>query len=160
MRNFRPAACRPYADPLGERRPSQLLQVLGGAKSLGANGSLYFRQEGVISHNRISFEEFCENHAYASDTCSHPTLHSNQLDWLTDEDGRIGVDYVYKIEEFESSLAEIREMTNGRINLQFLVANTNPLSRADRYRDMFTDRTRQLIARRFEKDIDTFRYAF
>jgi len=51
-------------------------------------------------------------------------------------------------------------MTNGRINLQFLVANKNPLSRADRYRDMFTDRTRQLIAKRFEKDIDTFRYAF
>ncbi len=122
--------------------------------------SLYFRQEGVISHNRISFEEFCENHAYASDTCSHPTLHSNQLDWLTDENGKIDVDYVYKIEEFESSLNEIREMTNGRINLQYLVANKNPLSRADKYRDMFTDRTRRLIARQFEKDIDTFRYAF
>jgi hypothetical protein len=122
--------------------------------------SLYFRQEGVISHNRISFEEFCENHAYASDTCSHPTLHCNQLDWLTDEEGRIGVDYVYKIEEFESSLDEIREMTNGRIALQYLVANKNPLSRADRYRDMFTDRTRQLIAKRFEKDVDTFKYAF
>jgi hypothetical protein len=123
--------------------------------------SLYFRQEGVISHDRISFEEFCENHAYASDTCSHPTLHPNQLDWLTDENGKIDVDYVYKIEEFESSLNEIREMTNGRINLQYLVANKNPLSRADRYRgDMFTDRTRRLIAQRFEKDIDTFRYAF
>ena len=70
------------------------------------------------------------------------------------------VDYVYKIRGNREQPNEIREMTNGRIRCNFWSrTRKSPVPRGQ-IRDMFTDRTRQLIARRFEKDIDTFRYVF
>lgn len=122
--------------------------------------SLYSRREGIEVREKLSFENFCEQHIYASDTCIHPTLHQNQLDWLTDETGEIVMDYVYKVEEFETAIANIRELTNGRIQLEFIKANKNPRSKSTSYRDLYSDRARQLIATRFEKDIDCFKYTF
>ena len=122
--------------------------------------SLYFRKEGVQVADRMSFEEFCLGHVSASDTCQHPTLHSNQIDWMTDEAGQILVDYVYKMEDFATAVGEIRELTNGRLKLQALEKNRNAASRSRDYRDMFSARARNAIARAFEKDIDYFKYAF
>jgi len=122
--------------------------------------SLYFRREGVKVKKDISFETFCEKHLYASDTCRNPTLHKNQLDWLVDENGTIIMDYVYKVEDFQEAIKEISERTNGRIQLKYKEANTNDRSKSRTYHDMYTDRTRQLIAKRFEKDIDFFKYTF
>lgn len=121
---------------------------------------MYSRREGVKTREQISFEEFCQNHTYASDTCRHPTLHQNQLDWLCDESGQCIMDYVYRLEDFDKALGEIAELTNGRIQLESKNANHNPNSESRSYRDLYTDETRQLIAKRFEKDIDTFRYTF
>ena len=122
--------------------------------------SLYHRREGVLVKQRLSFSEFIHQHEFASDTCQQPTRHRNQFDWLCDESGRCLVDYVYKLEEFEQAVPEIASRTNGGIQLTPLVANQNPESRSRDYRELYTAETRQLIARRFEKDIDTFRYTF
>lgn len=122
--------------------------------------SLYSRREGVKTKGRISFDEFCKNHIYASDTSLHPTLHQNQLDWLCDEHGRCMMDYVYKLENFEQSINEIAELTNGRIRLINKNDNENHKSGSRSYRKLYTDTTRKLIARHFEKDIDNFKYTF
>lgn len=122
--------------------------------------SLYSRREGVETKGNISFEEFCENHFYASDTCRQPTLHQNQLDWLCDENGECIMDYVYKLEEFDSAVREIDKLTNGRVKLEKRNVNRNPSSESTSYRDLYTERTRKLVAKRFEKDIDTFKYTF
>ena len=108
----------------------------------------------------ISFEAFCENHLYASDTCRHPTLHKNQLDWLVDENDNVIMDYIYKLEDFKKAIKEISEYTNGRIQIEYREANRSSKSKAKTYRDLYTDYTRQLIAKRFEKDIDFFKYTF
>jgi hypothetical protein len=79
--------------------------------------SLYSRREGVRVAGHISFEDFCERHIYASDTCIYPTLHTNQLDWLVDESGHMIMDYVYKVENFDQAVKEITERTNERIKL-------------------------------------------
>jgi len=81
--------------------------------------SLYSRYEGVTSKEQMTFDAFCEQHIYASDTCIHPTLHTNQLDWLTDESGKVLMDYVYKVEEFAQAIADIKAMTDGRIQLTY-----------------------------------------
>ena len=122
--------------------------------------SLYYRSEGVQIASEMSFAEFCAQHRHASDTCLKPTLHHAQADWLTDETGRIAVDYVYKIEELDTAIVAIRERTGGRINLEHLKRNVNQRSKSETYRDVYDDTTRQLIARHFEKDIDTFKYTF
>ena len=122
--------------------------------------SLYFRREGVQVNESISFETFCERHLYASDTCLHPTLHQNQLDWMIDESGNLAMDYVYKVEDFETAIKEIEELTDGRLLLQYRESNTNPNSKSKSYRDLYSDRTRNLIEKRFYKDIDFFKYTF
>lgn len=122
--------------------------------------SLYSRREGVKTKDKISFDEFCKNHIYASDTCFHPTLHQNQLDWLCDRNGQCIMDYVYRLEDFEQAINEIAERTDGRVQLKRKNANRNPDSNSCSYRDLYTEETRNLIAKRFEKDIEFFQYTF
>jgi len=122
--------------------------------------SLYFRREGVSVRSQMSFEEFCEKHAYASDTCVYPTRHLNQVDWLIGKDGRIAVDYVYKIEKYSDAIRAIADLTDGRVELKVRKSNVNPQSKSTRYRDLYNDRTRKIIRKRFEKDIDIFEYSF
>jgi hypothetical protein len=122
--------------------------------------SLYFRREGITTHERISFEEFCRQHLYASDTCRQPTLHKNQYDWLCNQKGENQMDYIYKVENFNQAVHEIRELTHGRLVLKNVEKNKNPGSQSMNYRDMYNDSTRKLIASRFEKDIDIFKYTF
>jgi hypothetical protein len=122
--------------------------------------SLYSRREGVSVREDLTFEQFCERHRNASDTCVHPTFHKNQCDWHCDENGVNLLDYVYRLEDFPRAIEEIRERTNGRIQLIDLKRNKNPGSKSMNYRSMYTDRTRKLIAKHFEKDIDTFKYTF
>lgn len=122
--------------------------------------SLYFRCEGITVKDRLSFDAFCRSHTHASDTCKHPTLHLNQLDWLCDENGRCLTDYVYKLEDFDRAIDEIAQRTNGRIRLYSKKENVNPNSGSDSYRELYTEETKKLIASRFQKDIDFFGYTF
>ncbi len=122
--------------------------------------SLYFRGEGIQLKDRCSFDEFCQNHFYASDTCRHPTLHRNQIDWLLDEKGEVLMDYVYKLENFEEAIKEILERTDGRLRITNRNLNKNPQSLSRKYRDLYTEKTKKIIAERFAKDIDFFKYSF
>ena len=122
--------------------------------------SMYFRREGVKTRDDLTFEQFIEGHHFASDTCRQPTLHQNQFDWLCDENGILQMDYVYKVEELEEAIPIIREKTSGKVVLRYAQKNQNKLSKSETYQEMYTDHTRKLIASRFEKDIDTFKYVF
>jgi len=122
--------------------------------------SLYLRREGITASAQLSFENFCEQHLYASDTCYYPTLHRNQLDWLCDENGQCIMDYVYRLEDFSDAVGEIAEQTDGRVQLEMKWENVNRGDAGPGYRDYYSDETRKLIATRFEKDIDYFKYTF
>ena len=122
--------------------------------------SLFFRKEGVQDQKNLSFDQFIENHLYASDTCVHPTLHKNQLDWICDDNGKILLDYVFKLENFSNAIEDIFERTNGLIRLENTVANKNESSKSSEYRNLYSEKTKKMIAKRFEKDIDTFQFTF
>lgn len=122
--------------------------------------SLYFRREGLQLNEKMDFGKFCEYHMYASDTCYYPTLHKNQYDWLCNEEGKMLMDYVYKVENFHTAINEINELTEGKVILFNEKRNHNPISKSSDYRNMYNDKTRKIIAERFEKDIDFFKYTF
>jgi hypothetical protein len=122
--------------------------------------SLYFRREGITLKDEMTFDEFCDKHIYASDTCSHPTLHINQYDWLCSKNGEILMDYIYKVEEFENAINDIKTLTNNRLILDNVKRNLNPKSKSSNYRSLYNDKTRKMIEKRFEKDIDYFKYVF
>ena len=122
--------------------------------------SLYFRNETIQVREKMTFDHFCEKHFFASDTCRHPTLHKNQIDWLLDENETIAMDYIYKVEEFNTVINKISRKTNGRVKLKDQVLNRNQDSQSSTYRDLYSKRSQIIIAERFEKDIDTFKYTF
>lgn len=122
--------------------------------------SLYFRKEGERVSKKMDFESFCEQHFYASDTCVHPTLQQNQIDWLVDDNGQCVMDYVGKLETIEEAVREVHERTNGRMKLAAQHSNRNPDSRANSYRDVHSARTKKIIYQRFERDIEHFKYLF
>jgi hypothetical protein len=122
--------------------------------------SLYFRREGEPSSRKMDFEQFCEQHCYASDTCVHPTRLRHQSDWLVDESDHCLMDYVGKLESMGDAVREIRERTDGRICLHLEHSNKNPQSKAESYRDLYTDRSRKMILEHFEQDIERFKYSF
>lgn len=122
--------------------------------------SLYSRNEGVKAKESMSFTEFCRMHTHASDTCKNPTLHRNQADWLCDESSEPVMDYIYKLENFDAAIREIYERTEGRVKLANKSANRNQSSLSTTYRGLYTGETRRLIAERFAKDIDLFKYSF
>lgn len=122
--------------------------------------SLYYRSEGIKLNNSISFDEFVEGMHYASDTCVNPSRHHNQIDWLLDEDGKIAVDFVYKLEQVGSRIDELNENLQGRCTLGDARLNVNPASKSERYRDIFSEKSKKRIASLFEKDIDYFGYSF
>ena len=127
--------------------------------------SLYYRREGVSLEgpqisDRMGFESFCENHIYASDTCRQPTLHKNQIDWLLSPQGDMLMDYVYKLEDFDQAIEDIKNLTDGRLILDNVERNVNQNSKSRDYRQLYNDHSRKIIQKRFEKDIDYFKYTF
>jgi len=122
--------------------------------------SLYFRREGVSVSREMDFPTFCRTLEYASDTCINPTVHPNQLDWLLDENGKLAVDYVMKLESLEDDLAELGRRTQGRLRFEGRRLNANPASKSASYRDMYDEESKERIAQLFRRDIEYFGYEF
>lgn len=122
--------------------------------------SLYFRSEGIKLSERMSFDAFVERMSYANDTCVNPSRHQNQLDWLIDDNGRIAVDFVQKLEELGSKTDELNSKLQGRCKIGHARLNVNPASKSDEYRNIYTDASRKRIASLFEKDVDYFEFSF
>ena len=159
---FQPATCRPtrrFARG-AEGMFAELFKFSAVRNPWARAVSLWSRREGVAPRGQMPFETFVEHHVYASDTCQHPTLHRNQLDWLCDENGTVIVDYVYRVEDFDRAVKEIEKRTDGRLRLAPRRLRVNRDSAASRYRGLYSDRSRALIARRFERDIEYFGYRF
>ena len=65
--------------------------------------ALYQRREGVQLSDQMTFDEFVEWINYSSDTCIHPTRHKSQLDWFTDENGKLLVDFIGRFERLRDT---------------------------------------------------------
>lgn len=122
--------------------------------------SMYTRREGLTISQDMSFEQFCLNVRYSSDTCRMPSRHSNQLDWLLDRDGKMAMDYVARLETLAEDAAAISRLTDGRVQIQTERRNANPSSFASSYRDAYSDAARKHIGQVFERDIEYFEYRF
>ena len=96
-----------------------------------------------------SFEAWCESDFVGLGDYQH------QLDYLTDESGDIVVKKVARFEQYESDAAEILE----RLGLPNEMPHLNRTEHGH-YRKYYTDKSRLIVERRFQKDIDTFNYSF
>lgn len=77
------------------------------------------------------------------------------LDWITDDQGKIMVDYVGKFER----LAKDWKVVCGRIGINAQLPMTN-VTNTTHYSMFYTKETERIIADRFKKDIEAFGYKF
>lgn len=119
--------------------------------------SLYHRKQGVQMHEHMSFAEFVDWIRYSSSTCVHPVPHTNQLDWLVDPNGNLLVDFVGRFERLHDDWRTIA----GELALPQSLPhrNRNPAERRH-YTEYYSERTRDVIGRKFRVDIDYFGYRF
>lgn len=81
--------------------------------------------------------------------------HKSQHQFFTDENGNILVDYIAKIETLEEDFKTICNKIG--------IENELPhLNKSDhfKYREYYTDKTKQIVADFFKKDIELFNYNF
>ena len=84
-----------------------------------------------------------------------PRMFMPQLDWLTDREGRLLVEFIGRFETLEKDFTEICRRTGRRATLPHLKRSARP-----DYRQAYTDRTAELVGRWFAADASAFGYSF
>lgn len=79
----------------------------------------------------------------------------NQLEYITDEQGTLLVDFVGRYENLARDYAIVRE----RLGLEHALPHINASAHGD-YQRYFSPETRDVVAQRFARDIAYFGYAF
>lgn len=86
-----------------------------------------------------------------------PKMFLPQLEWLTDGDGRIAVDFVGRFENLQKDFDRICDsLGKERISL----AHENQSRKNSGYRDNYDDEARSIVEDHFKADIDFFGYRF
>jgi hypothetical protein len=78
-----------------------------------------------------------------------------QVEWLKDNEGKISIDFIGKFESINKDFDQIRSVIGVEQSLPHLNA-----SKRTGYRTYYDDETRDIVARWFREDIETFGYKF
>ena len=110
-----------------------------------------------LGDGRVGFRDwvqraYCERDPRFYD---HAKMFMPQLDWMTDESGKVIVDYVGRFERLEEDFAAICAHTGRTAQLPHL----KPSGARD-YRSQYDTATMQIVQRCFAVDIDAFGYSF
>ncbi len=118
--------------------------------------SLYERKEAMELRAQMSFEEFVKWIQYSSSTCPHSSPHRYQLDWFVDANGSILADFIGRFEKLPEDWAQVA----GRLGLPDQLPHRRANPRERHYTEYYNDSTREIIARKFDVDIEKFGYRF
>jgi len=104
-----------------------------------------------------TFEEFLENcDAEFNDKDGRKWIYRNQIDYLTDTSGRLLVDYVGRFESLEQDFDFITKRALGH---SVSLPHVNR-SQHRHYSEYYSPALVDKVAQRFERDIESFGYAF
>ena len=130
--------------------------------------------EREAAYNDTSFEDFlrspdppaCNPFTMNADWCKHsPTLQrlyenshplENQIDWITDSNSKLLTNFVGKVEDIQKDYDIICNIL--RIRSEPLT-RANP-SRHGHYSEYYNRETRDIVAKRYARDIEAFNYSY
>lgn len=84
-----------------------------------------------------------------------PLMFMPQFDWISDEDGRVIVDYICRFESLAHDFGRVCESLGRRVELPHKKSST----RAG-YREYYTPESVEIVRKWFVKDINAFGYEF
>jgi len=117
-------------------------------------GSPFWNHAVRDSHDFESFLFNCTDIVF--DNGCFKSYSFNQIDYLSDENGNISVDFIGRFEGLSNDASKIFERLGIEVGK---LPNINP-SQHDHYSHYYTQKTRDLIAQRFQRDIEMFNYQF
>ena len=143
-----------------DRLVSWYAEILQNGRRVPWWERLWNRRYNLLRHQVLahtdSFESFLRlGPGFRSRLGYHP-FRTNQVDWLTDGDGRVAVDFVGRFERLEHDARELCAMFGVEPSS---IPHLNASARRS-YRDYYTAETRDMVARRFERDVEAFGYDF
>ena len=110
-----------------------------------------------VLETSTSFEEFVlKCTATIDDRDGRKSFVFNQLDYVTDEDGRVIVDFIGRYE----NLAQDASRLFATIGLGEVSLSHANRSKHRHYTDYYSNLTREIVAERFARDIAFFNYRF
>ena len=80
-----------------------------------------------------------------------------QVEYLHDSDGKVDINFIGRFESLANDYQRLGEQLG--IVLPALPVLNKSKGRGD-YRDLYNDKTRQLVAKKYQDDIDLFEYTF
>ena len=86
----------------------------------------------------------------------HKRIMSDQLDWITGEDGTIGVNFIGRFENLARDFALVCD----KLNIPQEPLKPANLSNHKHYTEYYDDETRAIVAGKYSKDIQLFDYSF
>jgi len=119
--------------------------------------SKYNRFRQYVLSNSTSFEEFLHNCIDTIDDIDGKiSILYNQLDYITDSNGSIIVDFIGRFENIDEDTATVFKAL-GLDNVRLPHKN---ISKHKDYRSYYTEETKNLVSQRYARDIDFFGYEF
>jgi len=97
--------------------------------------------------------------------CDHQRIiHWPCLDWITDEDGKIMVDFIGKNETLEQDYKKVLSLIEARVTCPMPryipLKRINVSNQGFGYKHYYSDETRDLVRHYFAKDIEEFGYEY
>lgn len=115
---------------------------------------IYKESQEKIDKEKMKFERFLLlDLAFKP---GDPHFHYNQLDYITDKEGNLYTDKIYRFENYGSEIESMQE------TLKFPIIDAKKMNRTwdKNYRDYYTKKSQELIAEKCKKDIEYFKYSF
>jgi hypothetical protein len=118
----------------------------------------WHRLRRYVLDNSSTFEEFirnCTDEVEIKEGIRYSFAY-NQLDYVTDEEGGLLVDFIGRVENFETDIRKVLD----RIDIgQRAIPHENRSSHKH-YSEMYTPDTEMIVRERFKRDIEYFGYEF
>lgn len=83
-----------------------------------------------------------------------------QSDFLKDKHAQLAMDRIGKFEDLVRDFESIKSEFNLPESLKLPISNRSTNKEFNDYRDYYSDRTKRIVAKLFEEDIDNFQYTF
>jgi len=145
--------------------------MINGARLEVASGTLGPKAERQLKKNNLwkyalrcgpTFDEFVRNCTEKQwmgnfGNCYY-SFAFNQLRYLTDKNGELLVDFIGRFENFAQDLSYVFDRL-GLEAAQLEIPHEN-ISAHGHYSEMYTPETREIVRKRFRKDIEFFGYEF
>tara|TARA_B100002019_G_scaffold206248_1_gene179016 strand:- start:3779 stop:4396 length:618 start_codon:yes stop_codon:yes gene_type:complete len=124
----------------------------------------YAKKESNNNHNtkskmplNLSFQEFCQNLDYSLDHYCYKFHNKSLCDYLLNPDGSKTVDFIGRLESFQKDFDIICD----KIGIQQKkLPHSFKSDYKKHYTEYYDDKTREIVAKKYAKDIELFDYKF